>query len=80
MSGQTYCRINTRAYMNADSFLLLVERICQNKIAEDDSRALKVDSLPTIISKILDLQHRGIRKPGSLGKQPFEVGKEGRVV
>lgn len=57
-----------------------MQGVNQDQLCDNDGCALKVDGLPAIIIEIIDLDHLRVDKPTDLGEEPFEVGKEGRVV
>ena len=57
-----------------------VQGIRQNQLRSNHRCSLKVDRLPSVIVKVLDLEHARVDVLGDLGQEPFEVGKEGRVI
>jgi hypothetical protein len=57
-----------------------MERIYQYELRNYDSRSLKIDRLPAVISQIEDLQHLRVRKGGKLREDPFEVCEKGGIV
>lgn len=57
-----------------------IQRKCQHQIRYYDCRALKVYGLPVLVVQVVNFQHRRVHTVGSLGEEPFEVGKERGVV
>ena len=57
-----------------------MQGIHQNKFSEDNSGTLKVHCLPTVIAEGFHTEQSWFKVVGSLGENPFEIGKEGRIV
>lgn len=60
-----------------DSHLQCID---QKKLSDDDSGPLEIDGLPSIIAKVVHLQHSWVHQLRNLGEDPFEVGEERRIV
>lgn len=57
-----------------------MQRDCQDKVDRDDRRPLETDCSPTIIAQTSYLEHGWVDKSCNVREQPFEIGKERRVV
>ena len=57
-----------------------MQGVNQDQLCDNDGCALEVDGLPALIIEVVDLDHFWVDEPADLGEEPFEVGKEGRVV
>lgn len=54
--------------------------IDQKQLSDEDSGPLEVDSLPSVMAKVVDIQHGRVHQLRNVGEGPFKVGKERRVV
>jgi len=59
---------------------LQMKCVDKNEFREYDRSPLEVDRLPAIIFQIEDLQHLRVYQLSTLWQDPFEVGKEWRIV
>jgi hypothetical protein len=57
-----------------------VKSVHEDEFGSHDGRSLKVDCLPGIVTKILNIKHRLVGVMRSLRHNPFEVCKEWRIV
>lgn len=57
-----------------------LKRINQEDLSYYDGESLEVDRLPAVILEVVDAEHGWVDQLGNLRHDPFEIGKEGRVI